>query len=94
LENEGYGRLVLLPKGEFDVFSFAESVAGIDALRFVVVGEVLVERRSGGVDALSTLREGREDLWRVLSLDLGVSGSRSRSFSRGLEGIAVDVRRE
>ena len=58
----------------------------------VVIGEVLVERRSGGVDVLSALL-GRDDLCRDLSFDLeGVSGSLSRSlsFSRGFaEGMVV-----
>jgi hypothetical protein len=88
LENEGYGRLVLLPRGEADEPPSSSSGTGSDVLLLVVVGEGLVERRSGGVTALSALR-AREDLWRGLSFDLvGVSGSFSFSLSRGFaEGM-------
>ena len=53
-----------------------------------MVGEVFVERRSGGVAALSALR-ARDDLCRDFSFDLeGVSGSFSLSLSRGFaEGM-------
>lgn len=60
-EKEGYGRLVLLPSGEADESCLSSSGTGIDALLLVVVGDGLVEPRSGGVAALSTLR-ARDDL--------------------------------
>ena len=53
-----------------------------------MVGEVFVERRSGGVAALSALR-ARDDLYRDFSFDLErVSGSFSLPLSRGFaEGM-------
>ena len=67
----------------------------MDALRLVVVGEVFVERRSGGVAALSAVR-ARDDLCRDFSFGLeGVPGSFSLSLSRGFaEGmVGQDVGR-
>lgn len=86
-ENEGYGKLVLLPSGEFDSVLLSTSGIGTDDRR-LVVGESVVELRSSVGDVLSTsLRDERIDLWRGLSLDLGESASRSFSLSRIFEGI-------
>ena len=60
-EKEGYGKLVLLPRGEAEESPLSTSGTGKDALLLEVAGDVLVEPRSGGVAALSTLR-GRDDL--------------------------------
>lgn len=81
----------MLPSGESTVGRRSVSGTGIDALRFEA-GEVLVDLRSGGVDAFPALRDEPDDLWRGFSLDLGVSESLSRSLSRGLEGMAEDAR--
>ena len=92
-ENAGYATLLLLPRGECEDFVLSISGTGMEALLLEATGDVLEDRRSGGVDAFSTFREDLEDLWRVFSFDLGVSASLSRSFSRGFEGILVAVKR-
>ena len=63
---------------------FSDSYTGIDALRGLGAGEVSVDLRSGGVEALSTLRDERFDLCLAFSLDFGVSGSLSLSLSLSL----------
>lgn len=65
----------------------SDSGTGIDALRGLGAGDVLVDLRSGGVEALSTLRDDRLDLCLDFSFDLGVSGSLSLSLSLGFEGM-------
>ena len=63
------------------------SGTGIDALRGLGAGDVLMDLRSGGVETLSTLRDDRLDLCFDLSFDLGVSGSFSLSLSLSFEGM-------
>ena len=65
----------------------SDSYTGIDALRGLGAGEVSVDLRSGGVEALSTLRDERFDLCLGFSLDFGVSGSLSLSLSLTFEGM-------
>ncbi len=55
---------------------------------------MLVDLRSGGVEALSTLRDDRLDLCLDLSFDLGVSGSLSLSLSLGFEGMVREIRKD
>ena len=52
-----------------------------------------MDRRSGGVEALSLLRDDLLDLCLVFSFDLGVSGSLSLSLSLIFEGIVRDAGR-
>ena len=87
LENDGYAKLVLLAVGESVVRRLSNSGIGIDALLGLGAGEVLVDLRSGGVEALSTLRDDRLDLCLDFSLDLGVSESLSLSLSLSFEGM-------
>lgn len=54
---------------------------------------MLVDLRSGGVEALSLLRVDRFDLCLDFSFDLGVSGSLSLSLSLSFEGIVRDGER-
>ena len=67
----------------------SDSGTGMDALRGLGAGEVLVDLRSGGVEALSPLWEDRLDLCLEsrLFLDLGVSEPNSFSFSLSFEGM-------
>ena len=65
----------------------SDSGTGIDALRGLGAGEVLGDLCSGGVEALSTLRDDRFDLCLGFSFDLGVSESLSLSLSLGFEGM-------
>ena len=92
LEKDGYAKLVLLAIGVSVVGRFSNSGTGIDALRGLGDGDALVDLRSGGVEALSTLRDDRLDLC-LFSFDLGVSGSLSRSLSLTFEGIVRDAER-
>ena len=93
LEKDGYAKLVLLGIGESVAECLSESGTGIDALRGLGAGEVLVEVRAGGVEALSVLRDDLLDLCLDFSFDLGVpeplafSLSLSRSLSFILEGM-------
>lgn len=69
----------LLPWGELEVSRCSKSGIGIEAVR-LTDKEAWLDRRSGVLEALSgslddDLREGRDDLWRCLSFDFGVSGS-------------------
>ena len=75
------------------VVRLSNSGTGIDALLGLGAGEVLVDLRSGGVEALSLLRDDRFDLCLDLSFDLGVSESLSLSLSLGLEGMVRDTER-
>ena len=54
---------------------------------------MLVDLPSGGVEALSTLRDDRLGLCLDFSFDLGVSESLSLSLSLGFEGMARDAER-
>ena len=65
----------------------SSSGIGMDALRGVGAGEVLVDLRSGGVDDLSPLWDDRLDLCLDFSLDLGVSEVLSLSLSFTFEGM-------
>ena len=60
----------------------SNSGTGIDARLGFAAGDVLVDLRSGVVEALSTFRDDRFDLCLDFSLDLVVSGSLSLSLSR------------
>lgn len=93
LENDGYAKLVLLAAGESVVRRLSNSGIGIDALRGLGAGEVSVDLRSGGVEALSTLRDERLDLCLDFSFDLGVSESLSLSLSFNFEGMVRGRRR-
>ncbi len=73
--------------GESVVERLSSSGIGMDALRGLGAGEVLVDLRSGGVEALSTLRDDRLDLCLGFDFDLGVSGSLSLSLSFTFEGM-------
>lgn len=93
LEKDGYAKLVLLAIRESVVGRLSNSGIGIDALRGLGAGEVLVDLRSGGVEALSTLRDERLGLCLDFSFDLGVSESLSLSLSLGFEGMVRDAER-
>lgn len=72
---------------------FSKSGIGIDALRGLGAGDALVDLRSGGVEALSTLRDDRLDLCLDFSVDLGISGFLSLSLFFGLEGMVRGAER-
>lgn len=93
LENDGYAKLVLLARGESVVGRLSSTGTGIDALLGLGAGDVLADLRSGGVKALSTLRDDRLDLCLDLSFDLSVSGSFSLSLSLVFEGMVGDAER-
>ncbi len=91
-EKDGYGRLVLLPFGELEETRRSNSGIGSEDLRIARGGGLWLQLRSGVAIVLTwsfddDFRDDLEDLWRGLSFDLGVSPSRSLSFSRTFEGI-------
>ena len=95
LENDGYAKLDLLAIGESVVGRLSNSGTGIDDLRALGAGDVLVDLRSGGVEALSPLWDDRLDLCLVSRgfFDFGVSESLSLSLSLTFEGMVRGVER-